>query len=91
MRQFRISEFLPDFAEQAGEFRIGLIVALVLSLVLGVTVIPPATAAEKPAGVYRIGYVGGGAPGSARDRVSRDCLCAAPTRKAALLNEVWRQ
>jgi putative ABC transport system substrate-binding protein len=30
--------------------------------------VPPATAAEKPASVYRIGYVGGGAPGSAPDK-----------------------
>jgi putative ABC transport system substrate-binding protein len=40
----------------------------IVALALGVTVVPPATAAQKPASLYRIGYVGGGAPGSAHDK-----------------------
>src|SRR5206468_8878334 len=31
------------------------------------------------------------APGALRDRLIMDCLCAAPTRNAALLNEACRQ
>jgi putative ABC transport system substrate-binding protein len=42
--------------------------AVILLLTLWIFVVPPAAAAEKPASVYRIGYVGGGAPGSARDK-----------------------
>ncbi len=41
---------------------------IILPLILGIIVVPPAAAAEKPASVYRIGYVGGGASGSARDK-----------------------
>ncbi len=43
--------------------------AVFLPLTLGIIVVSPAAAAEKPAGVYRIGYVGGAAPGSAPDKV----------------------
>jgi len=41
---------------------------IILPLTLAIIVVPPAIAAVKPASVYRIGYVGGGAPGTARDK-----------------------
>jgi putative ABC transport system substrate-binding protein len=42
--------------------------AVILPLTLSVIVVPPAAAAERPASVYRIGYVGGGASSSAPDK-----------------------
>ncbi len=41
---------------------------VILPLTLGIIVVPPAAAAEKAASVYRIGYVSGGASGSAPDK-----------------------
>jgi len=41
---------------------------IILPLILGIFVVPPAAAVEKPANIYRIGYVGGGASGSAPER-----------------------
>jgi putative ABC transport system substrate-binding protein len=48
--------------------RNGATAIVIVALALIVIVVPPAAAAEKPASVYRIGYVGGGASGSAPDK-----------------------
>ena len=41
---------------------------VIVALALTVMGVPPAAAAEKPASIYRIGYVGGGASGSVPDK-----------------------
>jgi putative ABC transport system substrate-binding protein len=51
------------------EFRIGSSVILIVGLALSLVRVPVAAATEKPASVYRIGYVGGSASGSAPDNV----------------------
>jgi putative ABC transport system substrate-binding protein len=45
----------------------GLTEIAILALAFGILSVPPSLAAEKPTGVYRIGYIGGGVFGSASD------------------------